>query len=224
MSSIGADAAPASALGSPVIEIEAPVTSELETVIPLPAVVWLPAASWAIAYIVPFVRVGVRDLGRSRTSPCTAGLVVGAELVERLARTVEVRKSTAVTPTLSDALAAAVIVPLTMSPAFGAVTVTSGGVVSSSDEASTRSAQSEGLKRLELAGGALKNRSELRRYWKVTPSVCPTDAHMSVLAVRAQAVLQLEHHVAVDRSRRIGVVGVVRIVGRARVVDVEVLA
>ena len=74
------------------------------------------------------------------------------------------------------------IVPLTTSPAFGAVTVTSGGVVSSSDEASIRSAQSLGLKRLELAGGALKNRSELRRYWKVTPSVSPTDTHMSVLA------------------------------------------
>ena len=37
MSSIGADAAPASELGSPVIEIEAPVTFALKTVIPLPA-------------------------------------------------------------------------------------------------------------------------------------------------------------------------------------------
>ena len=115
------------------------------------------------------------------------------------------------------------IVPLTTSPGFGAVTVTSGGVVSSSEAASTRSAQSKGLKRLELAGGALKNRSELRRYWKVTPSVSPTDTHMSA-RIRAQTVLQLEHHVAVDGSGRIGVVDGVRVVGRARVVDVEVLA
>ena len=52
MSSIGAEAAPACELGSPVIEIEAPVMFALKTVIPLPACVWLPAASRAIAYIV----------------------------------------------------------------------------------------------------------------------------------------------------------------------------
>ena len=49
-----------------------------------------------------------------------------------------------------------------------------------------------------MAGGALKNRSEFCRYWKVTPSVCPNRRAHVVARIRAQTVPQLEHHVAVD--------------------------